>query len=237
MNTSPTPLELDDFDELDILLDERRLLDDETPQWEFCEGFMAALMCSPQALAPEQFLPVLLGPSPEAETAPGQPWDHTQLGFAQPEQAQAFLAFWGRRWQEVVNQLDTEIEDLEDDAAYQPEVMDVRAAVAALEPQERDDIDEDDLPSFAQVWALGFMYAVESWPELWQAPQDPEAAELFEQALQHIVAMTEDDTEAPEISPFNEDGPPTLSMARLNAFGEAIWAVYDLRQLRAAPRI
>jgi uncharacterized protein len=49
--------------------------------------------------------------------------------------------------------------------------------------------------------------------------------------------MTEDDTEAPEISPFNEDGPPTLSMARLNAFGEAIWAVYDLRQLRAAPRI
>jgi uncharacterized protein len=147
------------------------------------------------------------------------------------------MELWQRRWQEVMERLDAEIEDLEDDAAYQPEVMDVRAAVAALEPQERDDLDEDDLPSFAQVWALGFMHAVESWPELWTAPVDPEAAELFKQALACVVTMTEDDSDEPEISPFNAKGPPTLSMARLNAFGEAIWAVYDLRQLRAASRV
>jgi hypothetical protein len=30
---------------------------------------------------------------------------------------------------------------------------------------------------------------------------------------------------------YNEDGPPSTSQARVEAFGEAIWAVYDLRQL------
>jgi uncharacterized protein len=43
--------------------------------------------------------------------------------------------------------------------------------------------------------------------------------------------MTEDDSEAPEVSPLDEDGAPSTSIARLNAFGEAIWAVYDLREL------
>ncbi|MCE1249717.1 MAG: SEC-C domain-containing protein, partial [Comamonadaceae bacterium] len=28
-----------------------------------------------------------------------------------------------------------------------------------------------------------------------------------------------------------EDGPPSTSQTRLNAYGEAVWAVYDLRQV------
>ncbi len=43
--------------------------------------------------------------------------------------------------------------------------------------------------------------------------------------------MTEDDTGPPEISPFGDDTPPSVSVERLNAFGDAIWAVYDLREL------
>ena len=30
---------------------------------------------------------------------------------------------------------------------------------------------------------------------------------------------------------YTEDGPPSTSNARIEVFGEAIWAVYDLRQL------
>ena len=30
---------------------------------------------------------------------------------------------------------------------------------------------------------------------------------------------------------FDENGPPSTSQARVEAFGEAIWAVYDLRQI------
>jgi uncharacterized protein len=43
--------------------------------------------------------------------------------------------------------------------------------------------------------------------------------------------MTEDDDEEPAVSMFGEDSPPSVSQARLNAYGEAIWAVYDLRDL------
>ncbi len=35
--------------------------------------------------------------------------------------------------------------------------------------------------------------------------------------------------------PLSEDGAPSTSIARLNAFGEAIWAVYDLRGLIEKP--
>jgi uncharacterized protein len=75
------------------------------------------------------------------------------------------------------------------------------------------------------------MFAVEYWPEDWVAPRDKDAAKWLDGALQAIVAMTEDDEAEPEVSPMSEDGPPSVSIARLNAFGEAIWAVYDLREL------
>ena len=60
---------------------------------------------------------------------------------------------------------------------------------------------------------------------------DKDAAKWLDGALQAIVAMTEDDTGTPEVSPLSEEGTPSTSIARLNAFGEAIWAVYDLREL------
>jgi uncharacterized protein len=43
-------METEDFDELDAILDELRTRYDETPQWEFCEGFMAAVICSRRLL-------------------------------------------------------------------------------------------------------------------------------------------------------------------------------------------
>jgi uncharacterized protein len=49
------------FDELDAILDELRTRYDETPQWEFCEGFMAALICGRRPMPYSDYLPVLLG--------------------------------------------------------------------------------------------------------------------------------------------------------------------------------
>src|SRR3990167_4914811 len=73
--------------------------------------------------------------------------------------------------------------------------------------------------------------SVENWPDEWAAPRDKEAAQWLDDALEHIVALTEDDTGKPEVCMYSEDGPPSTSKARVEAFGEAIWAVYDLRQL------
>jgi len=217
-----------DFDELDAILDEMRGRFDETPQWEFCEGAMAALLCCRRPIAASEYFAVLLGLG-----------EQDGASFADEAQAQRFLDLWQRRWNEVANALDTQVEQLDDDATYQPEIMDVRGAVAALPPDEIAAMADEPLPSFAQVWALGFMYAVENWPEEWVLPRDKEAAEWIDEALQSIVALTEDDVDEPTLSVFSDNGPPSVSTERLDAFGEAIWAVYDLRRLwrQIGPRV
>ena len=237
--TTPTPasstpvdstdtlwMETEAFDELDTTLDDLRGRYDETPQWEFCEGFMAAVICSRRPIAADEYLSVLLGLAVEGEEP-----DDDSGSFASDEQRERFLALWTQRWSEVATALDAEVESLEDDACYHPEVMDIRGVVADLPPEEQAAFAKEDLPAFAQVWALGFMFAVESWSDEWAAPRDKDAAKWLDGALQAIVAMSEDDTGAPQVSPLSEDGTPSTSIARLNAFGEAIWAVYDLREL------
>ena len=224
--TTPEPLEVEAFDELDAILDELRGRYDETPQWEFCEGFMAAVICMRRPMAEVEVLAALLG-TPMAGDGP----DADGGSFAHAVQRERFLTLWHQRWQEVVTALDSEVDSLEDDRCYHPEVMDIRGAVADMPAEEQTKFKGEDLPAFAQVWALGFMFAVEYWPEEWAAPRDKDATKWLDGGLQAVVAMTEDDTAKPEVSPLSEDGAPSTSIARLNAFGEAIWAVYDLREL------
>lgn len=224
--STDTGMAPEDFDTLDDILDELRQRHDETPQWEFCEGFLAALVCCRRAIPTDEWLAVLLGLDEGG-------------GFASEAQRAQFLALWDRRMQEVRTALDTEVQALDEDKAYAPEVMDVRGAIATLSPEERAEVEGEDIPSFAQVWALGFMYAIESWPEEWEAPKDKEAAQWHDASLQAIVALTEDDTEEATLSAFGEDGPPSVSEKRLNAYGEALWAVYDLREIwrNIGPRV
>ncbi|CAN5688962.1 YecA family protein [soil metagenome] len=221
VSAEAAPMGPEDFDVLDAELDAMREQDDEIPQWEFCEGFMAALICSRRPIPPAEYWPVVLGDS-----------------FV-PVQRMEFVWHWKRRWNEIEQALDADVRTLDDDRSFQPEVLDTRGAIASLSEEERAEVADEAIPSFAQVWALGFMYAVENWPEDWAPPRDKEAAQMLDEALDAIVALTEDDTGKPEVSMFSEDGPPSLSQKRLDDFGEAIWAVYDLRQLwkSMGPRI
>jgi uncharacterized protein len=207
------PLTPEDFDAQDAELDLLREQHEEIPQWEFCEGFLAALVCSRRNVPPEEYWPVLLGER-------FNPMSHIE-----------FVWRWRRRWAQVAAALDAPVEQLDDERCYLPEVLDTRGEVLALPPQERGEIDVAGLPSYAQVWALGFLYAVESWPEDWAAPRDREAAEMLENALGLITQLTEDDRGAPSTSVFSEDGPPSVSEQRIEDFHAAIWGVYDLRQL------
>jgi uncharacterized protein len=203
----------DDFDAQDAELDLLRENSEEIPQWEFCEGFLAALVCTRREVPPEEYWPVLLGDD-------FNPVAHME-----------FVWRWRRRWAEVATALDAPVETLDDDRCYQPEVLDTLGAVLSMPEAERGDTALADLPAFAQVWAIGFMYAVETWPEDWMPPRDREAAQMLDAALGAIVALTEDDRGKPTTSMFAEDGPPSVSDERLDDFGAAIWAVYDLRQL------
>ena len=220
-------MEVEAFDELDAILDDLRTRYDETPQWEFCEGFMAAVICTRRTLEEDDVMAALLG-LPVA----GEVVDSEEHGsFADDAQRERFMALWNQRKAEVSAALDSEVDSLEDDRCYHPEVMDVRGAVADMPLEEQASFKGEELPAFAQVWALGFMFAVECWPDEWTAPRDKDAAKWLDDALQAVVAMTEDDTATPQVSPLSEEGAHSTSIARLNAFGEAIWAVYDLREL------
>jgi uncharacterized protein len=216
-----TPLDHDDFDALDAILDDLRTRGDDVPQWEFCEGAMAALLCTRRLILPSEYFPVLLGIGEEEGDA----------HFADETQFERFVTLWTRRWNEVAAALGSDVQTLEDERSYHPEVMDVRGAVASLPEEARAEIGDQELPAFGQVWALGFMFVVENWAEDWAAPRDKETATWLNDALDTIVTLTEDDTDPPTVCMHSDDGPPSVSEERLNAFGAAIWAVYDLRQL------
>lgn len=231
--TEPTAipgLSADELQELDDLLDDLRQRAEEIPQWEFCDGFLAALVCTRRPIPAAEYLPMLLGDGAALDVAEGEPLPLLPA-FQDAAQQARFVALWQRRWNEVEQQLDQPVETLEDERTFQPEAMDMRGAILSLPEEERAEMDGQEVPSFGQVWALGFMFAVENWPEEWAAPRDKEAAQWLDDALDSIVALTEDDTGQPEVCMYAEDGPPSTSQARVETFGEAIWAVYDLRQL------
>jgi uncharacterized protein len=229
---SVAPLDPQDFDELDEILDEMRTRLDETPQWEFCEGFLVALLCARTPPLPDDYLPVLLGLPLEGEVG------EDQGSFKDAAQLRRFAELWRRRWSEVRAALDASVQSLEDEDCYHPELMDERGALLGLPESEREGFRPQELPAFGQVWALGFMYAVESWDEDWQAPRERRLAQQQDSALACLAALAEDDLGEPAIAPFGE-GPPSVSEDRVNDLAEALWGIYDLRAIarELGPRI
>lgn len=215
-----------DFDTLDTILDDLRTRDDEVPQWEFMEGALAALACTRRPVEPGEWLPLLLGTGP-LPTAPQPEGTH----FASTAQYEEFMSLCQRRQAELSQALATEVQTLEDERSYHPELMDVRGAIATLPEAERPSPEDGALPSYGQVWALGFLFVVENWPEDWALPRDKDTASWIDEALETIVVVSEDDTGRPTVNLHDEDGPPSVSDERLNDVGAAIWAVYDLHRI------
>ena len=222
----------DALDELDAMLDDIRSRNEETPQWEFCDGFLSALVCTRRPIEVAEWLPMLLGDGSYIEDAEeGQPLPFHADIFKDEAQQARFLELCQLRLDEVASQLDIETDALDSDDAFQPECMDMRGAIAILPEAEKAEMEGQDIPSFGQVWALGFMFVVENWADEWAAPRDKEAANWLNGALDSIVALTEDDTGTPTICMYDENGPASTSQERVETFGEAIWATYDLRQI------
>ncbi len=236
-----SPQELDELE--DILLDLGQRVEG-VPSWEFLEGFMAGLLCCRRAIEAEEYFAAVL-----ADPDSGRFGPHL---FQSPEQHQRFMDLWQRRWQQVQTALDAPVEALDDERAYAPELFDLRAllwslsaedrakmlaemaAEAAAEASAEEGVDADGMPhvpAFAQLWAIGFMAVVETWPEEWQPPRDRELARMMDQALESIEALTDDDLDPPSLSTQPDDDAPSVSQLRLNTYGEALWAAYDLREI------
>ncbi|HEY8907689.1 MAG TPA: UPF0149 family protein [Rhodoferax sp.] len=220
---SPVPLSADEFAALDGILSYLRSRSSAIPVWEFCEGFMAALICCRRPIDANEYIPVLV-----------------TVQFANAVQRRHFMSLWRRRWHQVMLALDTKVAALDDPAAYQPEVKDARAAYAALPEDARAALQGKHIPSFGQVWAQGFMAATRAWPLEWAPPRNKEAATWRNAAVEVVERLTQDDLEPPTLHAFEDDGgAPTVSLERMNAFADAIWAVYNMREMwrSLGPRI
>lgn len=60
---------------------------DEIPQWEFCDGFLTALVCTRRPIAAAEYMPMLLGDGEALQVAEGQPlpsWKQPQDEASRP---------------------------------------------------------------------------------------------------------------------------------------------------------
>ena len=59
-------LDVDQLEELDLILEDMRTRGEEIPQWEFCDGFLTALVCTRRPIPLAEYLPMLLGDGPSS---------------------------------------------------------------------------------------------------------------------------------------------------------------------------
>ena len=99
--TNAHALGADQLEALEDILEDLRTRSEEVPQWEFCDGFLTALVCTRRAIGPAEYLPMLLGDGEAVEVAEGEPLPLLPM-FADAAQQAQFIDLWMRRWNEVV---------------------------------------------------------------------------------------------------------------------------------------
>jgi uncharacterized protein len=149
--------------------------------------------------------------------------------FASEGERTHFMMHWLAREAQLRAGLQSAVDDLNDERALDPGVLDWRGLLASLPEADRAEAAADgEPPPFAQVWAAGFLDATEYWADDWAPPRDKEIAESMADALDCLADLLEDERDPPAVNLYDEADPPSVSQARFDAFGEAIWAIYDL---------
>ena len=131
----PRSLSSDELDELDQILSDLGERE-EIPQWEFCDGFLTALVCMRRRVEPAEYLPMLLDDGAVLDVEAGAPLPLLPA-FQDAAQQERFLQLWQCRWDEVAHQLAADVQALDDEQTYQPHALDMRGAVAMLSEAER----------------------------------------------------------------------------------------------------
>lgn len=207
---------------------------DLVPQWEFCEGFMTAMLCMRRTVDPQIWVYALLGPVGGAEFVGS---------FQAPEQETRFMMHWHEREAQIRQMLEAYLEDPSTELPLlEPTLMDWKGLSLALQGgqlklDEEDPTSEslaeklgvsDQFLSYGQTWAKGFSMAVFLWPDDWKPPRDQTLAANWEDALDCILTLTRPDEDAPSLNMVHEQASPSVSETRFNDVGEALFAVHDL---------
>jgi uncharacterized protein len=203
----PQRLSDDDLDELADLLG-ADWAPETTMDIEQLDGLLAGLICSPRVLMPSSYLPEIFG---------GE-----EPTFPDAATAQRFFDLLMRRNNQVATALNAPIERLDDPRAYVPLLLDW-SPDGEIARSLAEAGSTDPLPLAGELWARGFLHAVNLSREDWESlPEgDDEGAELVEDALDAIAALVPDDDEGADAAAAGD---------RDELIGEALIAAYDLRE-------
>jgi uncharacterized protein len=189
--------------------------------FERIDGLLCALAAGPRELAPEIWLPALIG-------------ETFERAFGDPQAQAEALAALNARLSILRHQLDPA------ELFEQPEYLRLEPLMATWTDEDRAKLAEDtslqpeDTAMFQDgaEWAAGFLAAVEALPDLWTEPPGDEATAAFEQSFRQISALLlppdGDDMKAhvAEFYPhWEEKGLPT----REDLLVEACLSIQDLR--------
>ena len=204
------PLRDDEIDELADLVD---LIDERTDvpiSLEGLDGFITVLVCSPRAIPPEEYFPVLLDRADGLATV-----------FEDEADEARFLALFERRRNEIARALAAPIENLADPKALSPLVMDWNGLLAELPSAEAKQLRDAGIPPYAQLWAAGFLLAVEHWEDDWELPADSKDEAFVDEVLDPFYVLA---------APLDELSPEERAVRREDHLALALWGAYELRE-------
>lgn len=202
------PLSDDELAAYDDLLQDANERADLALSVEGLDGFTAALVVAPRQAPPEEYLPVLLG--------------EAGLGvFTSDAERTVFQTHFARRRHEIERALATPVDNLADPKAYAPLILDWQALLAEMPKAEAEALKKEGLPAYGELWAAGFLLAVEHWEADWALPADSKDEQFVDACLDPFYTLT---------TPRAEWTPEEKKLSRDAHVANAIWAVYDLRE-------
>jgi uncharacterized protein len=206
-SSSLQPLSEADFDDLADLL-AADWAPETTMDLEQLDGFLAGLICAPRVVLPSAYVPAIFG--------------DTQPEFPDRQTAQRFFELLMRRNNQIATALNAPVERLDDPRAYVPLLMDWQANEDIVrQVAEADEVER--LPRYGELWARGFLHAVELTRDDWTdvPADDEEGAQLLDESLAAILALVPED---------DDDGPADdAGDDRDELVADALIAAYDLR--------
>lgn len=200
MSKPLTDDELDAFEDLLHTLAERA---DLPLSLEGVDGFIAALACGPRVIDADEYLSELVG----------------EVRFSVPAERDTLIDFIERRRAEIVRALMAPVETLTDPKALAPFLMDWQAVLADLPEAERAAAKAEGVPFYAELWAEGFLFAVDSWASDWDLPADSKDEQFVDACLAPFYTLT---------TPREEWTKEEKQLNRDEHVAQAIWGVYEL---------
>ena len=216
MTSAPRSSE-SDLDAFEAVCDRLAGFDDNISA-EWVDGFLTALLAGPRAVVPSEWLPHVCGES-------------FGRAFADPADVQQAMNALMSRWNTIASQLDPE-PLLEDPEALRltPLMLDYDNADLRAELKGEGRLSDEELknlPRTGEIWALGFVDALDAFPLDWPEPDlGNEEGQWYDACLARVAALTFDEAELGAHFDEQYEGKP---LPREELVDEACFAVQDLR--------